>query len=202
MQDVRESSATADVVTDPAHDPDAVPVSDIAESSVTDVVESPASDAVGTPAADAPDAPSDDVETPRPTEVSRGWLKQLNCSVIKSRRSSLASTISSRRPSTPEMSSPAPSGPTQAGTPEHTLHRTSSFKARAAIDRLRTCGKNATKKLTKGEPVRYARPARPENSLPGVVFSQRYESPLKAVFKGRSCSMGELYLPSSVRTDR
>ncbi|KAI0644550.1 hypothetical protein C8Q79DRAFT_972352 [Trametes meyenii] len=192
LQIVRESSAAVDVVTDPVPDPDVVPSSGIAESPVSDVVANPAPNAAETPAADVLEVPTDDAETFRPAEVSRGWFKQLNCTVVKSRRSSLASTISSLHRSAPEMSSPPPSSSSHTSHPEQNPeNHTPGPKARGALDRLRTCGKSKSKKAAKGEPVRYARPARPENSLPGVVFSQRYESPLKAVFKAKPGGTGE-----------
>ncbi|EIW62973.1 uncharacterized protein TRAVEDRAFT_43282 [Trametes versicolor FP-101664 SS1] len=34
-----------------------------------------------------------------------------------------------------------------------------------------------------GEPIRYARPARPENSISGVVYETRFESPVKTLFR-------------------
>lgn len=42
-----------------------------------------------------------------------------------------------------------------------------------------------------GEPIRYARPARPENSISGVVYETRFESPVKTLFRSKpKCKTG------------
>ncbi|KAH9858571.1 hypothetical protein C2E23DRAFT_880041 [Lenzites betulinus] len=69
-----------------------------------------------------------------------------------------------------EMSLSTPSTPDRARRSEQWTP-----SSKSAICRT-TTGKN-------GEPIRYARPARPEHSLPGVVFETRYENPLKSMFR-------------------
>ncbi|KAI0829917.1 hypothetical protein BC628DRAFT_1337208 [Trametes gibbosa] len=64
-----------------------------------------------------------------------------------------------------------------------------------------TSGKNNTHRTTNknGEPIRYARPARPEHSLPGVVFETRYENPLKSMFHVKPRSHSGRHSPKDTK---
>ncbi|KAH9894918.1 hypothetical protein C8Q73DRAFT_790117 [Cubamyces lactineus] len=74
---------------------------------------------------------------------------------------------SSSTPSTPERSARSRNQSPRPGGPRPTTSKASRrFKS----------------KPTHAEPIRYARPACPENSLPGVVFETRYENPIKSMF--------------------
>ncbi|KAI0633714.1 hypothetical protein C8Q77DRAFT_1157882 [Trametes polyzona] len=85
-------------------------------------------------------------------------------------------TQRSRR--TSDMSSSAPSTPER---PRRSANRTPDGKGSGRRKAPREGG----------EPIRYARPACPENSLPGVIFEQRYENPFKSMFKGSTRANGD-----------
>ncbi|KAI0373423.1 hypothetical protein BV20DRAFT_735717 [Pilatotrama ljubarskyi] len=125
----------------------------------------------------------------RPADVSRARSRR------NTRRSSLATTSEQSS----DMSSPSSSAPS---TPERASR---ASPASAPTPRTKGAGqrnpgrRRAQSTTNGGEPIRYARPACPENSLPCVIFEQRYENPFKIFRVKPKADSGE---HSSVMRDR
>ncbi|KAI0331168.1 hypothetical protein GY45DRAFT_1406359 [Cubamyces sp. BRFM 1775] len=131
---------------------------------------------VPAPASEFAPAPA---PTPAPTRrntVSRMGAKSRKATPPSPRTSTTINTSSEQSssempspstPSTPERSARSRNQSPHPGGPRPTTSKASRrFKSKPAH----------------AEPIRYARPACPENSLPGVVFETRYENPIKSMF--------------------
>ncbi|KAI0356393.1 hypothetical protein OH77DRAFT_1424054 [Trametes cingulata] len=122
----------------------------------------------GSPAAGAP---------ARAADVSRALAEW-----TRNRRGSGVSPLTSTPEQPSDMSSsPASSAPSTPERPSRTA-RTPGRQPRANNTRATQGQRNRRRAQSTSdgsEPVRYARPACPENSLPCVIFEQRYENPFK-----------------------
>ncbi|OSD01331.1 hypothetical protein PYCCODRAFT_539843 [Trametes coccinea BRFM310] len=120
---------------------------------------------------------ADSTSTAPPAAVSHTPIKR------KARRTPRQSSTRSRstRPRTSHHKSPmppksAPSTPERRAQPGN---RSPQVKERRLSLRIRGG------KAQPDEPVRYSRPACPENMISGVVFETRYENPIKAIFNSK-----------------
>ncbi|KAI0661095.1 hypothetical protein C8Q70DRAFT_1052206 [Cubamyces menziesii] len=120
--------------------------------------------------------PSPEPAPSRRAAVSRAGTKNRKAST-PSPRTSITTNTSSEQSSSNMPSSSTPSTPERSARSRNQSPRPEG--PRPTTSRASRCFKS---KPTYAEPIRYARPARPENSLPGVVFETRYENPIKTMF--------------------